>query len=74
MQCCFGHKHMTNANVVLWKLWNKSFFPSQGEYEIYLDVDIVDDAERLLTLRANITMQVKSTGSKNAIFRQLGGL
>ncbi len=49
-------------------------FPSQGEYEIYLDVDIVDDAERLLTLRANITMQVKSTGSKNAIFQQLGGL
>lgn len=74
MQCCFGHKHMTNENVLLWKLWDKSFFPSQGEYEIYLDVDIVDDAERLLTLRANITMQVKSTASKNAIFRQLGGL
>lgn len=49
-------------------------FPLQGVYEVYLDVNIVDDAERHLTLRVNVTVQVKSTGSRNAIFRQLGGL
>ncbi len=74
MQCCFGHKHMTNGKCSALEAMEQIVFSSQGEYEIYLDVDIVDDAERLLTLRANITMQVKSTGSKNAIFRQLGGL
>lgn len=49
-------------------------FPSQGVYEVYLDVNIVDDAEKMLTLHFNITAQVKSPGSKNAISGQLGGL
>ncbi len=68
MQCCFGHKHMTNENALEAVELMLLSFPSQGECEIYMDVNIVDDDERLLTLRVNITMQVKSTGSKNAIF------
>lgn len=68
MQCCFGHKHMTNENALEAVELILLRFPSQGECEIYMDVNIVDDDERLLTLRVNITMQVKSTGSKNAIF------
>lgn len=49
-------------------------FPSQREFQIYLDMNIVDDAERMLTLHFNITAQIKSTGRKNGIFRKLGGL
>lgn len=59
---------MTNENALEAMELMLLCYPSQGEYEIYMDVNIVDDAERLLTLHVNITMQVKSTGSKNAIF------
>ncbi|KTF75828.1 hypothetical protein cypCar_00042191, partial [Cyprinus carpio] len=52
----------------------RKYYGPKGEYQIYVDVNIVDDAERMLTLRFNITMQIKSTDRKNTIFQQLGGL
>lgn len=33
-----------------------------------MDVNIVDDVERRLTIRFNITIDIKDTGSKNGIF------
>lgn len=52
---------MTNENALEAVELMLLCFPSQGECEIYMDVNIVDDDERLLKLRVNITMQVKST-------------
>lgn len=72
MQCCFRHKHITHDKKVMEQML--FCFPLQGEYEVYMDVNIVDDADRLLTLRVNITVQIKSTGRKNIFFQQLGAL
>lgn len=74
VKICYIIKGETLHDTCLFNLKRKGFLGPQGVYEVYLDVNIVDDAERHLTLRVNVTVQVKSTGSRNAIFRQLGGL
>ncbi len=50
------------------------YFPLQGEYQLFMEVNIIDDAERMLTLHFNITMQIKSANHKDAFFQQFGGL
>ncbi len=38
-----------------------------------MEVNIIDDAERMLTLHFNITMQIKSANHKDAFFSSLVG-
>ncbi|RXN05758.1 transmembrane mitochondrial-like isoform X1 [Labeo rohita] len=53
----------------------KKFFGPEGEYQIYLTLNLVDDLENKLTLQFNITINVKNNSSeKNKLFPQLGGL
>ncbi|XP_050993743.1 lymphocyte antigen 96-like [Labeo rohita] len=50
----------------------RKYYGPKGEYRIYVDVNIVDDAENILTLRFNVTMQIKSTSSQNSFFLTAG--
>lgn len=53
----------------------KKFFGPEGEYQVYLTLNIVDDLENKLAIQFNITINVKNDGNKkNKFFPHLGGL
>jgi len=53
----------------------KIYFTLQGEYQIYLTVNIIDDLGNKVTLQFNASIEVKNDGNENHLFvPQLGGL